>query len=586
MPSNTSNSFQLQRTAGSYQGGLELPVASSASLPPILPPPPLAETLLLPLRYRDFARTPAVEPGDMVEAGQRLDVAEANSMEDASAQDGSIPPLLASTSGTVIAIENHHTMRAGSSPEPCLVLKPDGRHHTEDRWNSTANDWNALSQHEQLQLIEQAAIVGLGGAGFSSVHKIRCFCNHLDKLRSQHQIHDKLLILNAVECEPLIKCDAAMLEHETDRVLSGLSTLLSLCEPSRCVVALEEGNPFLEKLLQTALEKKFADSRHKIELLIVPAKYPSGAETQLIQLITGRKLLQSTKPARQGVLCLNVGTVHAIAELAISGCPLLTRVVTVHVQSDGQALGMVNVRTPFGTPASHLVRHVIAMLQPDDTDSAATELLSETKLSLTIGGQFSGYPLADISAPVGAGCNCVQVQQSTNSSLASSVDPLPSRPCIRCGDCSSVCPVNLLPQQLHWYASSANLSEARAFNLDACIECGCCDAVCPSHIPLTAQFREAKETLKTQLLEEKKAARAKKRYDSRQLRLEKQQRERDMRIQERKSSLAKNKAPGDAKPETKKVREDAKQAVAEALARSRIKKSRQQDSPGSGADDS
>ena len=69
--------------------------------------------------------------------------------------------------------------------------------------------------------------------------------------------------------------------------------------------------------------------------------------------------------------------------------------------------------------------------------------------------------------------------------------------CIRCSECAEACPVELLPQQLLWYAQSEDHKKLEAYDLNACIECGACAYVCPSHIPLVEYYRVAKAQIRT-----------------------------------------------------------------------------------------
>lgn len=107
------------------------------------------------------------------------------------------------------------------------------------------------------------------------------------------------------------------------------------------------------------------------------------------------------------------------------------------------------------------------------------------------------------------------------------------QPCIRCGECATVCPIQLLPQQLFWYACADDEAKLRSYGLTDCIECGCCDLVCPSHIPLTADFRNAKARFQELADEKARAERARLRFESRNERLEQElhQREQELKIQ-------------------------------------------------------
>ncbi len=135
----------------------------------------------------------------------------------------------------------------------------------------------------------------------------------------------------------------------------------------------------------------------------------------------------------------------------------------------------------------------------------------------------------------------VPLVKATNCILALSEMPYagPQMPCIRCGECAEVCPIQLLPQQLYWYACADNEKEVRAYGLTDCIECGCCDLVCPSHIPLTASFRQAKARIRELADEKARAERARRRFEARQRRLEQEARDREQELAEQKATAKK-----------------------------------------------
>jgi Na+-translocating ferredoxin:NAD+ oxidoreductase subunit C len=138
-----------------------------------------------------------------------------------------------------------------------------------------------------------------------------------------------------------------------------------------------------------------------------------------------------------------------------------------------------------------------------------------------MGGSMMGQALPHDELPVIKATNCVIA--------ASTLDLQPraaEMPCIRCGNCSQVCPAMLLPQQLHWYAQARDLEALREYGLMDCIECGCCDYVCPSQIPLAERFHDAKPALAAVLAADADASAARSRFEAREARLQRLEAER------------------------------------------------------------
>jgi electron transport complex protein RnfC len=148
---------------------------------------------------------------------------------------------------------------------------------------------------------------------------------------------------------------------------------------------------------------------------------------------------------------------------------------------------------------------------------------------LIIGGPMTGKSVVSDRVPLVKATNCILVLSKTPVISA-------EKPCIRCGDCAAVCPIQLLPQQLFWYACADDEAKMRDYGLTDCIECGCCDLVCPSHIPLTADFRTAKARILELADEKARAMRARIRFEARNDRLETEQQFRDKELAQQKES--------------------------------------------------
>jgi len=265
----------------------------------------------------------------------------------------------------------------------------------------------------------------------------------------------------------------------------------------------------------------------------------------LIKVLTGEEVPSQGFPADMGIICQNVGTAAAVYNAVVKRQPLLSRIVTL---TGNGLVQPQNIEALIGTPVSHLV--ATAGGYCSDVDR------------LIIGGPMMGYAVTADNIPITKTLNCV---------LAVTADemptPPPAEPCIRCSKCTDVCPADLLPQQLYWYAHSSNLDAAQDYNLFDCIECGCCAYVCPSHIPLVQYYRHAKTEIWSREKQLQSSDTARQRHEARLSRLDRIKQERTARMAEKKQALAGNTNSKDSK--------DSKKAAIEA-ALERVKRKKQQ----------
>ena len=468
-------------------GGLQLEAykAQSTRLPIMALPRP-AE-LILPLRqHAGHASLPCVRVGDHVDRYQPL----AHSAGVVSA------PLHAPASGTVVAIENRAWPHPSGQPGPCIVLATDDS-DLNHRTLLPHPDWKSLTQAVLLERIRSAGIVGLGGAGFPTDVKLT--------VSEGNTVHT--LVLNGAECEPYISCDDMLMRERAERVITGGLIMMRALGAERCILALEE-----DKQEAHAAVARAAIGTG-ITIVQVPARYPQGGERQLIYALTGHEVPSGGLPLDIGIVCQNVGTAAAVADAIVDGRPLVSRIVTV------AGPGVVQPRNfdvLFGTPVQHLIE--------------ACDGLRGQGLTLTMGGPMMGFQLSGAEVPVVKTMNCVLVREPEQMEDAQA--------CIRCTECASVCPENLLPQQLHWYALARDEELLREHRLFDCIECGCCDVVCPSHIPLVSEFRWAKGEIRFRESEQRKATIARRRFEARQARLDAEKREREERLKRKQDPAA------------------------------------------------
>ncbi|MDV2960334.1 electron transport complex subunit RsxC [Shewanella algae] len=473
---------------------------------------PLASEFLLPVPQVGDSAVLEVKVGDRVLKGQAL----------TRGLSAMYLAVHAPTSGIIRAIEQRPSNHPSALPVLTCVLEADGQDQAID---FDQQDIAALSREQILSRIRQAGIAGLGGAMFPA---------HI-KLNPASEI--ELLLINGVECEPYISADDRLMREHAREILDGIEIVHGLLNPKRVIIAIEDNKPEAVQAMQQAL-----DSCHlpkgSIRITVIPTKYPSGGEKQLIQIITGQEVPSGAIPAQLGIVVHNVGTAFAIREAVCLGKPLIERVVTV---TGGNIPKPGNYWVPLGTPIAHILEQ--SGFTPSGQDT------------VIIGGPMMGHTLPLIKVPLLKGSNCILVPSASEIS-----PPAEEKACIRCGECAQVCPASLLPQQLYWHSKAEEYDKASAYNLRDCIECGCCSYVCPSDIPLVEYYRIAKAAIKRNHEEKQLAEQAKQRFDARLKRLEAEKQARE----------AKAKAAADKRRAA--MGSGEKDAVAEAMARIKAKK--------------
>jgi len=480
-----------------FHGGLKLPGCREAASGRPIQPAGLPSQLVLPLAQH--IGEPAeclVSPGDYVCRGQRI----------AQAVGSISAPVHASTSGTVLTVEPRPVPHPSGLPAPCIIIATDGKDSPAPDM-PPALDYLNTDTDTLLERIRTAGIVGLGGAGFPT----------RAKLARRDAI--ELLVINGVECEPCIACDDSLQRERAHEVIEGVRILRHIVQPAACLIAVEDNMPEAEQALRAALA---ARNETGIRVVNVPTIYPTGGERQLIKVLTDREVPSQGFPADIGIIVQNVGTAAAVYHAVVKSQPLLSRIVTV--TGDGVQTAC-NMDVLIGTPVSHLI--------------AAAGGYTDQIERLLIGGPMMGYAVNTDAVPVIKTTNCVLAVTARSMPA-----PPPAQACIRCGKCTEVCPADLLPQQLYWYARSGNHDAAQDYGLFDCIECGCCAHVCPSHIQLVQYYRHAKTTIWEQEKQKQKADIARMRHEARLVRLERIKQEREEKLARKKQALS-GKSAGD-----------------------------------------
>ncbi|MEZ9438165.1 electron transport complex subunit RsxC [Vibrio atlanticus] len=456
--------------------------------------------------------------GDTVLKGQQLTALET----------GFTLPVHAPTSGVITAIEPRTTAHPSGLSDVCVVIKPDGL----DAWieKNPVEDFSTKTSDELLDVIRQAGISGMGGAGFPTAKKLQSGLGRTD-----------ILIVNAAECEPYITSDDKLLQEHADEVLKGIEVVEHILQPKLTVIGIEDNKPDAIKALEIAAKDK------DIVIRVIPTKYPSGGEKQLIKILTNKEVPAGGIPADIGVLVQNVGSLYSIKRAVIDGEPVVNRVVTLTGKTFKQPR---NVWALLGTPVHELL---------EEFGYKADKKLPR----LILGGPMMGFTLPHANVPITKTSNCILAP--TRREISPSTYEME---CIRCSACAEACPASLLPQQLQWHAKANELDKCEELNIKDCIECGACAFVCPSEIPLVQYYRQAKAEIKTRKDEAAAAERAKIRFEEKNARMERDKAERENRFK---------KAADNRRKDMKSA--DGDDAIAAAIARVKAQKAAADQAP-------
>ncbi|GLP97886.1 electron transport complex subunit RsxC [Paraferrimonas sedimenticola] len=438
-------------------------------------------------------------------------------------------PVHAPTSGHVVSIEPLQASHPSGLSEITLCIEADGQDHWRAR--SPRLGFQGLENDTLLNIIQSAGIAGLGGAVFPSHTKLALSGT-------------ELLIINGVECEPYITADDRLMQECAQEITQGIAILERLLTPKRILIAIEDDKPAAVKAMEAALNQAEFESA-EASVRVIPTKYPSGGEKQLIQILTGQEVPSGKLPSALGIVSHNVATAYAVKKAVYDDEPLIQRVVTV---TGGALSEQQNMWVPIGTPIHAVLEQ--CGYQP------------QAKLGVVMGGPMMGFMLPSIASPVVKATNCLLAassQEMTESPQA--------RACIRCGECAVACPAKLQPQQLYWYAQANDAEKSQAYNLFDCIECGCCAYVCPSDIPLVEAYRIQKADIRAKQIQQQAAEEAKIRFEARIQRLEQ---EKQARANKHKKAAQKRQASMSA---------DQKDLVAQAMARVKAKQSQPESEP-------
>ena len=387
-----------------------------------------------------------VQKGDAVLVGDKLGEA-----------DGFVSAnVICSCSGTVKAVEKRRTI-SGALQE-CVVVNNDGK-YTENELFGTREDISSITNEEILKRVQDAGIIGLGGAGFPT---------HV-KLAPKTPLGVKYLIANGAECEPYLTCNDQLMRGSAKEIVEGMEIVLRLFPNAQGVIAIEHNKPEALAAMQKAVV-----GHNRISVLSLRTKYPQGGERSLIKVIAGIDYPITKLPADVGCIVDNVGTIYAIGRAVLYREPLFRHVITV----TGEAIKEPsNFIARDGTSFSELV------------EAAGGIKDGVVPKKVISGGPMMGIAVGSLDVPITKTTNGITVLSVDGVELAEKK----MTACLHCGRCTTVCPNGLMPQMMADAVAAGDFEryENKLYGLD-CISCGSCTYICPAKRPLTQTFKQTK----------------------------------------------------------------------------------------------
>lgn len=413
--------------AYSFSGGISLKTENKTGS---LPSKPFAEPTQVALPLSGCL--PAVSVGDFVDIGTCVGFGKT---EDC-------PPVHASVSGTVIAIEKR-------GEDTHVVIKNDCRHTVVSGLDPVTKPLGEIKPEEIIARARNAGIVdAVSGKSLASLLRAA-----MGKA--------KRLVINCTESQGYESTSYRVMAEQTEAVIKGAKLIIYALGLRKADLVIEEKR---DKLVSRVEER--ITCKELIDVKQTTSKHPISVPARLIYAVYGKRVPLGGSPLDVGYVVISPETAANLYRALATGMPMIHKRITV----SGDAIKTpLNLVVPVGTSIKDIA-----------------ELCGGTKKRfkrIVKGGILMGYTVGEVAV----------VEKTDDSVLFLSSAKAERSGCVRCGRCIDTCPVGLTPALLATYSEKQLHSEALALGAEHCIGCGCCSYVCPSGIPIAALI---KKTLK------------------------------------------------------------------------------------------
>lgn len=364
--------------------------------------------------------------------------------------------------GQVVAINKYHNFPIHSSVSgyavcgsnkiisngkkiKCVVIENDFKEKYE-KSKLKKKDISKYTKEMFINDLRENGISGLGGADYPTFLKYS-----IDNI--------KCLVVNAVECEPFVSCDKVVVANYADNILEAIDNILDIMKIPRAIIAISNND-----VKSIRMFNKYIKTYPNISLSLVENAFPNGWERLVIRNTLG--IEYDRYPSDKGIIVNNVSTIYAIYEMFKYNRPLTERVITI----TGTGIKKrKNVKVKIGSLASDIINEI-------------DEYKNIKKPLFVVGGPMMGKSMP---------CDDVVITKDVTSILVIDDNFEKNLPCIKCGKCTMVCPVNIMPVLI--MENINNIDNLNKLKCNKCIGCGLCSYICPSKIEVREFVNIAKE---------------------------------------------------------------------------------------------
>lgn len=261
-----------------------------------------------------------------------------------------------------------------------IIIKPD---------DEQKDEFVPIKEGTKLEMVKEAGIVGMGGAGFPTGVKLNINLAETPMAELDPEINPELpadfklehsyILVNAAECEPGLEHNIQQLEEQTDKVIRGVKYCMEITHADKAIFAIKKKHHNAIKILDAALK-----SEPDISIHMLADIYPMGEERAVVRECLGVNLTTTQLPSAARSVVVNLETAAKVAEAIDERKPCISKNMTVRGKLNGGNGAHVFMDVPIGVSVGEMIE------KAGGIDGVYGEII--------MGGAFTGKS-TDLDAP-------------------------------------------------------------------------------------------------------------------------------------------------------------------------------------------